>query len=314
VDIFDKLWIYDIPSSKWLTGKCNSSKNPKARAGHTLTEIPSMEHGIKKYILFGGWDGTRINGREMGAENDLWLLRIDIQSNDFEWTEYILKNPPIPRDCHSAVFTGCLTNWNNGSFLENLIVIFGGTDVDFKYLNDFYILNLEGIIFPGKLFNLAIMSVIKNSKFLLQQKGFDTLPIDIRNSIHNQVTFLRLKKQSLQSINSQFNLSILLNEETSNDNMETTQTNESEPQFTSNEIESNNITDQAENLDEDSNLLDGDSTSDLLDGDSTSDLLDEQDNDLLAGELDFLDDPEEGRLPSKRKWCCCKYSNQDDHL
>jgi len=76
-----------------------------------------------------------------------------------------------------------------------MMVVFGGADPNFNYLDDINILNLEGLVYPSKLSTLATTVIIKNSKTLSQDKGFETLPLDIKNYINNQIAFLRLKKK-----------------------------------------------------------------------------------------------------------------------
>jgi len=155
----------------------------------------------KRYVVFGGWTGTSDSGKEVGAENDLWVLLVDLEAEEYYWKEYLLKDLPTPRDCHTATFTGApLNEFSNISehFRSNLLVTFGGTDPAFIYLNEISVLNVDGLWTPQKLTTLAMQCVIKNAKVIIAQHNgfeefFSKIPQEIRDYIYHQLSFLHQK-------------------------------------------------------------------------------------------------------------------------
>jgi len=132
----------------------------------------------------------------VGAENDLWSLDIDLETKHYFWKEWRLKGAPKPRDCHTANFTNL--GKTSDHFRGNLLVIFGGTDSEFGYLNEICVLNVDGLFSPKKLITLAMNCVIKNARAIIaQHHGFENffslVPEEIREHFSHQLVFLDQK-------------------------------------------------------------------------------------------------------------------------
>lgn len=118
----------------------------------------------RHFAIFGGWDGSREGDQEVGAENDIWILQYDLSKHAFKcthsaeedvyvWRELDSENEILGRDACSITYIGdkrplksihdalesdaeCTSN----SFI--ILLLFGGCDPDFNYLNDIFFFNL----------------------------------------------------------------------------------------------------------------------------------------------------------------------------
>lgn len=121
---------------------------PKPRAGHTLLqcEVDGDRHRV---LLLGGWDGSRDQlGVDTGAENDLWLLTLDLPSRTYFWT-FLGDNEIEGRDCFTF------------NSLNGLGIIFGGCDEDYVPLNDLQVVDFDGLVGARSLVALSIESLLQ---------------------------------------------------------------------------------------------------------------------------------------------------------
>jgi len=170
---------------------------PKNRAGHTITLIHvDFNHSLVHYALFGGWDGSLNNGTEIGAENDLWILTLNTDTYQCVWKEYVLPNPPIARDCHTAVHS-------SGNKYLNYLIIYGGSDPDFNYLSHLSICNLDGLVEPPPLTSLITRSYLIKRDYTTAEEFLQvylSLPISIRDFLYSDLNFISKSDQENTSI------------------------------------------------------------------------------------------------------------------
>ena len=98
---------------------------PNARLGHTMVEI---DKGV--YVLFGGLDNKRKNGKIM-PNNQVFTLKIS-SNQEALWTENICEGDeiPLPRSNHAACRIGKMQ-----------MFIFGGLFSSNQRFNDVHLLN-----------------------------------------------------------------------------------------------------------------------------------------------------------------------------
>eukprot|EP01125_Pyxidicula_operculata_P023046 TRINITY_DN976_c4_g1_i5.p1 TRINITY_DN976_c4_g1~~TRINITY_DN976_c4_g1_i5.p1 ORF type:complete len:459 (+),score=127.83 TRINITY_DN976_c4_g1_i5:326-1702(+) len=179
---------------------------PKGRAGHTLTAIRSTSSNFRDFLLFGGWDGSKDqNGVETGAEDDLWLLRFNLDTYILSWRQIELESPPTPRDCHTAF---CSISVDDVTTLDpNMYIIYGGSDPDFNYIDDVSLLKLENIVEIPSLQLLCADVLLKSCITTYKQKKteekylevIDTLPSSLQLFLEEQLSLLDLTEDHVEA-------------------------------------------------------------------------------------------------------------------
>jgi hypothetical protein len=197
--VLGDIWIFDLDRMDWNEIKQNpDKKKPKDRAGHTLTllNLDNLPDSVYKYAVFGGWDGSRNNNTEVGAENDLWILTLNIDTYEYNWEEIVLDNPPVPRDCHTAVHT--VNPDFSGNKFQNYLVVYGGSDPDFKHLTHLSICNLDGIFQPPPLTSIISRSYLLEKSSQEITDIFPKLPPSIADLLIADLNFLYRKYSHTQ--------------------------------------------------------------------------------------------------------------------
>ena len=77
-EVFGDVWMFAWKDREWIEVSVSeySEEVPKAMAGQTMCLLNEKEDEYL-FIVYGGWDGTTVNGIEAGAEDDIYLLSID---------------------------------------------------------------------------------------------------------------------------------------------------------------------------------------------------------------------------------------------
>jgi len=161
---------------------------PAARAGHAMVALHCFkDHLFKYFMMFGGWDGSRNGIEEIGAENDLWVLKVNVHSHAYTWTElptFFQRKPPGRDTCVMALL-GYEEEWDtldpttktyereevprksilpppSDAGLTRLLFVFGGIDAAFNFLDDTWLYNFDGLIIPSSLSLSTFKSLLGN--------------------------------------------------------------------------------------------------------------------------------------------------------
>jgi hypothetical protein len=146
--IFGDLISVDFRGNATLVAGC-SGESPCPRAGHGAAALGNF------MFVCGGWAGTRsASGREVGAL-ELDLFRFDVQQR--VWARIAMPADVIPRD----VFA--MTLWCNW------LVIVGGADREFRYLNDCVFIQVQ---LPS-LQELCVAALVAAGEQRLLSSSFD---------------------------------------------------------------------------------------------------------------------------------------------
>ena len=150
--VFSELWCLDLTDLEWTRVEAvNPEEGPGKRAGHTCSVV---DHSL---VITGGWDGYRTEGgSEMGAcDMTVFVFNVALR----KWSSYAdEKSEVAARDMHSVAMVSPLT-----------MVLFGGTDSDFEYLEDTWTLNLSSSVSPKSLIEVCVDSFLKNVTEQLQR-------------------------------------------------------------------------------------------------------------------------------------------------
>lgn len=173
-EVFDTLYCFDFATMEWtrITPAQEGAVKPGPRAGHTATLV-----GERFMVILGGWDGFRDEtGREMGAVPlDAWILDLEtmqwhmkpLRDNEEEYDgeNNLIGVPtkPEPRDMHAAalVFEDSLDS-------QRLFVV-GGTDDEFMWLDDAWMLDLA--LMPPSLVRLSLRKVVRSLSTSVSEKS-----------------------------------------------------------------------------------------------------------------------------------------------